>query len=159
MTPNVAYATVKLINSEPVLVSDIDGTISDATHRLHFIKGEEKRWDEFYTASVLETPISGVIDLLKAYRSSGFPIVLLTGRNDAYREITNMWLDYHDVPYDLLVMRSPGDRRLDYQIKVEWLKEFREKAKVSVVFEDRKRVVEAMRELGLTVFHVAEGDY
>lgn len=30
------------------VIVDIDGTVADLSHRIHFIEGEKKDWDSFY---------------------------------------------------------------------------------------------------------------
>lgn len=44
-------------------IFDIDGTIADCSHRLHFITGEHKNWDAFYDACLDDAPINDVIKM------------------------------------------------------------------------------------------------
>jgi hypothetical protein len=57
-------------------------------------------------------------------------------------------------------MRPHGDHRPDDELKKEiyekWVAPLYD---IVGVFDDRKRAVDMWRSLGLTVFHVAEGDY
>jgi hypothetical protein len=55
-----------------------------------------------------------------------------------------------------LKMRSKGDRRPDHVLKMEFIDPL---DPPDIIFEDRSTVVKAYRELGLTVFQVAEGDF
>ena len=45
-------------------IFDIDGTLADCSHRLHYISGEHKDWDAFYKECVNDKPIMGVIEVL-----------------------------------------------------------------------------------------------
>jgi hypothetical protein len=91
-----------------------------------------------------------------------------TGRNEDVRLITEQWLAHHlemdiwDIGSDELggyfplKMRSKGDRRPDHVLKMEFIDPL---DPPDIIFEDRSTVVKAYRELGLTVFQVAEGDF
>jgi hypothetical protein len=64
------------------------------------------------------------------------------------------------VPYLALHLRAVGDHRKDAVVKREIFdREVRDRYRVVGVFDDRMQVVAMWRELGLTVFQVAEGDF
>lgn len=44
------------------VIVDIDGTVADLSHRIHFIEGEKKDWDSFYNNVEKDKPIQHVID-------------------------------------------------------------------------------------------------
>ena len=57
-------------------------------------------------------------------------------------------------------MRQLGDSRRDAVVKGEIFEaEIRDRWRIVGVFDDRQHVVRMWRELGLTVFQVAEGDF
>ena len=57
-------------------------------------------------------------------------------------------------------MRPEGDSRKDSIIKREIFDaEVRDRWRITGVFDDRQQVVRMWRQLGLTVFQVAEGDF
>ena len=74
---------------------------------------------------------------------------------------TEAWLDlYVGVPYAELFMREYGDTRKDAVVKREIFEtEVRDRWRIVGVFDDRQQVVRMWRDLGLTVFQVAEGDF
>ena len=45
-------------------IFDIDGTLADCSHRLHYISGENKDWDTFYKECVNDKPIMDVVEIL-----------------------------------------------------------------------------------------------
>lgn len=145
--------------SDQVYVFDIDSTLADNEHRVHFLHGEEKDWDSFFAAQGDDGPIEGTIQLAQALYDAGYVIVLCTGRMAQYREVTEQWLDKYDIKYDMLLMRPNGDFRGDDVIKAELLEEHLSGYEVAGIFEDRKRVVDALRKEGYQVYHVADGDY
>ena len=147
-------------------IFDIDGTIADCTHRLHYIEGEKKNWQAFYDACKDDEPIKQTIRLLWRLHESGAQIIFITGRPEKTRKATALWLKKHVFglytvkPEIRLYMRSDGDYRQDKDVKEEIYKNtdwgmFR----IEAVFEDRKQCVDMWRRLGLTCYQVADGDY
>jgi hypothetical protein len=144
-----------------IYIFDIDGTLADISHRLHFIESATKDWDSFYSACVDDEPIPEVIQLTRSL----FPIAqifVLTGRSEVVRMETIGWFLQERIPCDLLMMRKDGDHRQDSVIKAEMLGEVQSKFpedEIGGVFEDRQQVVAMYRSKGLRVFQVAEGDF
>ena len=143
-------------------IFDIDGTLADATHRLHHILGKEKKdWDAWDAETDGDTPIVPIVGILQALYDHGHKIMLLTGRNERVRELTEQWLEDHNIHYHWLVMRPHGDRRDDTIVKLEQLEQFMRNRndRIQTIFEDRRRLVVAFREAGYHVCQVAEGDF
>jgi len=101
------------------------------------------------------------IPLVDILNTCGEDIILVSGRSEKAKAATEEWLDKHEIPYDLLLMR-PSDKPdvKDYVIKKD-LYETHVKGKyfVSAVFEDREQDVEMWRDLGLPVYHYNFGRY
>jgi phosphoglycolate phosphatase-like HAD superfamily hydrolase len=144
-----------------VYVFDIDGTISNLTHRLHFIKQEPKNWDEFFSACWKDSPIWPVIHVAQALAEK-HRIVFITGRSETSRTHTTSWLAWYSLFGDVY-MRPRGDHRPDDVVKPELLRklqtELAEGEQILGIFEDRKSVVDAYRKMGIQVFQVDEGDF
>lgn len=147
-----------------IYLCDIDGTIADCSHRLHFIQGEKKDWPAFFKACVDDKPIEDIIDLITDLESLEHTIAYVTGRSDEVEKETCDWL-YKNVGTENLVlyMRKAGDHREDKIIKSEILDDilndyFREE-KIAGVFEDRQQCVDMYRARGLRVYQVAKGDF
>ena len=147
-------------------IFDIDGTLADATHRLHHILGKEKKdWDAWDAETDKDAPIVPIIGILQALWNHGHEIMLLTGRNERVRKPTEKWLEDHNVHYHHLIMRPHGDHRDDTIVKLEQLEKFLEPygdekdQVVQTIFEDRRRLVVAFREAGYHVCQVDEGDF
>lgn len=142
-------------------VFDLDGTLSDARHRLHHIQGETKDWDAFYAAAKDDPPIEPVVRLAGELLARGHILYIVTGRSDQVRLDTLDWLDRHGLltAQTFLNMRKQGDYRPDHEIKREWHEKRGHLHGISMVFEDRARVVKMWRELGLCVAQVDEGGF
>ena len=147
-----------------IIISDIDGTLSDGSHRVHYLlpspKHSQKNWDKYYSLMHLDKPKVDVIHAFNSLQSHFAVGVLVTARDEKYREVTEKWLKKYSVQYYKLMMRPNEDKREDVEIKREILNKL-EKAGfiVKIVFEDRTRCVKMWREEGLTCFQVAEGDF
>lgn len=142
-------------------IFDIDGTIADCGHRLHYIQDKPKNWKAFYAACVNDAPIWPVINLLKDLQAKN-SIVYSTGRSEECRLQTVAWLTELNLPSHSLYMRKQNDYREDFIVKEELLERIKEVYKtdpVQGIFEDRQQVVDMYRAKGLKVFQVADGKF
>lgn len=48
-----------------IYIFDIDGTLADLSHRLHFIQKKPADWDGFFAACSDDAPIPEVIELIQ----------------------------------------------------------------------------------------------
>lgn len=142
------------------LIIDIDGTVSDCSHREEFAKSGD--WEMFHSLCVLDKPYRDVIDIIR--HMAHLQLIGCTGRNESNRMITIEWLRSNGLAFDHLLMRPDGDFTKDIELKIRLLEEhFGGKAQVLdsilAVFEDRDRVVAGLRDYGLTVLQPREGAY
>jgi hypothetical protein len=143
-------------------VFDIDGTIADISHRLHFITKPEKDWTAFYLAAAEDQPIWDTITVARALAKAGHRVIYITGRSEDIRGITNAWLLKYRVPQGSLYMRKANDYREDFQVKSEILDKILNTPgfeNIDGVFEDRQQVVDMYRARGIRVFQCAKGDF
>ena len=141
-------------------IVDIDGTLANTNHRIHHLLQTPKDWQSWHSKSKDDGVHWELVDILKWAMRSNVTIILCTGRDEEYKQDTKEWLFDHDIPYDLLYMRTKGDRRDDDVVKLEMLKDIKEKGFNPVlVFEDRDRVVKMWRNEGIRCYQVAPGDF
>lgn len=150
------------------VIFDIDGTLADISHRLHFIKGEKKNWPAFYAACALDKPIYEMCRTAALFCGRpGITVGFITGRegSDRVRADTEDWLDEyvgrHANPRLSLYMRPKGDYRPDHVIKGEIADYMRDELDFvpDIVFEDRQQVVDMWRARGIRCCQVAPGDF
>jgi hypothetical protein len=149
-----------------IYLVDIDGTLADISHRLHFIQDTPADWNVFFMAAADDKPIFEVITVIRGLQHAGQKILMVTGRSEISRTLTIDWLHRFRVPFDALLMRKEGDHREDNIVKSELLDQIltqypqvKEQFKIAGVFEDRQQVVDMYRARGLRVFQVAKGDF
>ncbi|MEU4157596.1 AAA family ATPase [Actinoplanes sp. NPDC026670] len=130
---------------------DIDGTVALMSGRSPYDWGRVGE----------DEPNPAVITAVRAMHAAGHAIVFCSGRDAVCRPETEAWLDlFVGVPYEALFMRPEGDSRKDSIVKREIFdQEVRDRWLIVGVFDDRQQVVRMWRQLGLTVFQVAEGDF
>lgn len=139
------------MTKKSAIISDIDGTISDRRHRLHYLE-EKKDWETFFSKMVFDPPIKSVINKILKYINKGNCLILVTGRPEKYRKITISWLKEH-TSFDnyLLLMRADNDYRKDIEIKADMLYSILKDHKVLHVFEDNEELSCLWRNNGLDV--------
>lgn len=148
------------------VVFDIDGTLADASHRMHHIKQRPKDWDRFFAEVRFDLPIPEIATICRRLWSMrDIRVQFWTGRPERIRHETATWLSQHvlewaSVPFGSLRMRADDDHRPDVLVKEEYLTLTSGPFDPpDLIFEDRKRVTKMFREHGITVCHVAEGDF
>lgn len=143
------------------VVADMDGTTS-------LLNGRNPYDAKGCINDLPNLPVLGLLhDLMHRY-----PIVITSGREDKDQAETEQWLRDHGVLfYDPerdetmrgivgVHLRKTGDSRKDGVIKREMYEtHILPNFNVKFHLDDRQRVVDAIRDLGIPVFQVAPGDF
>lgn len=147
------------MNKKCICIFDLDGTLSDGTHRLHLLPKKDlhltESWSEFNGASIGDSPIQNTIDVANALHRSGMTVVILTGRSDEVKTETMIWLDRYGVKYDSLIMRRASDNRKDTVIKEEELRKIG-LDRIVAAWDDSPNVIAHLRSLGITTYQVCD---
>lgn len=133
-------------------IVDLDGTLA--------LKGDRGPFDwQRVGEDQPHPPVIMAVQALAAHPGVD-AIIAISGRDGSCRGQTVQWLDAQAVPFTELHMREPGDFRPDEVVKEEIYRE-RIAARFSVVgvLDDRNKVVQMWRRIGLVCFQVAEGDF
>ena len=142
---------------KPIVIVDIDGTIADVRHRLHYIKGPRKKnWKAFFEGMDCDTPIEAMIRRVQKLKKDN-DIIIVTGRPEHYRKRTEKWLKQQGVRYSRLFMRPNGDHRPDYTVKEEVLHEYA-KGRIVLAIDDRGPVCDMYEKHGIRCVQVDSGE-
>jgi FMN phosphatase YigB (HAD superfamily) len=150
------------------VIFDLDGTLALIDERRKLAEKENGKmdWDKFFDPKniKLDKPNWPIINTLKAFRQiiSPYKIAIFSGRNDISIKETKEWLREHGINWDILKMRPnkhPFKFMDDRKLKLQWLNEVDWKEDVEMVFDDRQKVVDMWREVGLTCLQVAPGEW
>lgn len=157
--PDVAqYATIEHNPDLPsCIIVDIDGTLAHMSGRspYDYSKVHEDVVDENVREIIWRYRHPSNDDFVKDTY-----VIVVSGREDDCKDVTQKWLNDTSIPHDELHMRKSGDKRSDTIVKQEIFDEWiRNRYNVRFVLDDRDRVVKMWRELGLKVLQVAEGDF
>jgi uncharacterized HAD superfamily protein len=140
-------------------IFDIDDTLSDSSHRAHWISKDnpDRNWGVYYKLLTEDSPIKPVVTILQNLYDNGNRIVLCTGRPEEYRDITVSWLEKHNISAHDLYMRQKSETGLrNAQAKQIMLSRIRSAGYDPVaVFEDNPLSVQMWKESGLTVLQIA----
>lgn len=153
------YLKPKLVEYNPHLpdcyIFDIDGTLAKMDGRSPY--DYTKVWTDKANRDIAN--MFRLLHLVKT--ASGLTnnkMFALSGREDSCMEQTKLWANHNDIRWDKLFMRKTGDNRDDAIIKKEiYEAEIKGKYNVLMVFDDRNRVVDMWRSLGITCCQVDYG--
>ena len=152
------------------IIFDIDGTLSDVSHRRHYVSGGRKDWGKFFDEMVNDPPLRDVCLLAELLgdhplvNQGAIKLFLFSGRPETHRKETENWLRVHARSYfekaEALLMRGEGDFRQDTVVKKEMLTGIRGQGyDVRFVVDDRPSVVQMWKDEGLTVLAHDSGDW
>ena len=128
---------------------DIDGTIALMDKRHQF------DWDKVDN----DIPNNIVIEQIKFHKREGRTIILLSGRDEVCRKLTEEWLEVYDIPYDYLYMRKKDDFRKDNIIKNElYYEHIANRYNLLCVYDDRLQVLDMWNKLGIFTYNVNQGN-
>lgn len=140
------------------IICDIDGTLAHMTNRGPYdtTKYADDSKDDF-----VHSLFTALANRYQATR------IIVSGRSNEFREVTEQWLHEHGITYRHLYMRDPtrrdehGNKINDAIIKREIYEQYIEpNYKVICCIDDRNRVVNMWRnELNLRCLQVADGDF
>lgn len=132
------------------IIVDIDGTLAHMNGRTP------------YDYSKVSSDICDVFvkDIIDKYYNSGFDIIVVSGREDSCLDETREWLLKNNIPARKLFMRKSGDNREDSIVKKEiYENDIKDYWSIFLVLDDRNRVVEMWRSLGIKCLQVEFGDF
>ena len=145
------------------IIFDLDGTLADIEDRRQLCTKENGKmdWNKFFDPEniKLDKPNTPVIMMAQALTAFGYKIAIFSGRSARTEDATKDWLHEQDIKFDILKMRPERNFRPDEQLKLEWLNDMDWKDDVEMVFDDRQKVVDMWREIGLTCMQVAPGNF
>ena len=139
--------TTKLPNA---VIFDIDGTLALMGKRGPF------DWDKVDRDDVNQI----VAEQVNFHKSAGRTIIIVSGRDESCRKMTEEWLDFYNIPFDYFFMRPENDFRKDTLIKKEiYQQRILNRFNVLAVYDDRLQVLKTWYELGVFTFNVNQGNF
>lgn len=132
------------------VIVDMDGTLCDVSSIQHFVAERPRDFDAFYRASADCPAHDAVVQDVATARERGLAVLIVTGRQSRWHDLTVGWLSEHGVEYDRLYMRGNRDYRPDVTLKTGLLERIREDGYRPVhAWDDRPRVIALWEEHGI----------
>ncbi len=116
-------------------IFDLDGTLCNTAHKQHLVDVD---WDAWHDKILLDSINNWCLDLICRSRKNDFFIILLTARKFDFQVETDskLWLDYHDIPFDLLIGKDPSDKRPSHEFKKEVYENLKSRYDVRFAIDD-----------------------
>ena len=76
-------------------VFDIDGTLANIDHRMHFWDGDQKDRNAFFGHQHLDIPYEPVVEVYHSLVDAGYKCIIITGRDEIHRAVTFDWIQKH----------------------------------------------------------------
>ena len=143
----------------PTVIVDIDGVLSDATSRQHYLESPRRDWRAFFDACG-DDPVIEEVKVLLDLLDPELRVVLLTARPQRIHQLTEAWLSRYKIRWDLLIMRSYGDydMSVDFKQATAWeLKEHGFEPRLAI--EDDRTNVSMFRADGIPCLYMHSGYY
>ena len=149
-TENI-ISKIKINDLQKAIIVDIDGTLSHS--------GGIRTPFEY--DKVIDDDIDEIIKhIVIVYRSIGYKVIIVSGREDICYDMTRDWLNKHNAPYDFMYMRKRGDFRKDAIVKKEiYDKYIKNTFNILFCLDDRNQVVDMWREIGIKCLQVQDGNF
>jgi len=136
------------------IIIDLDGTLANIDHRLHYINCDKPDWDTF-NKKVEEDKVNKWCKYLMSefYTSiEDYKIIIVSARHKSTEKLTKKWLrDNHISDSELCLLRDDNDYAPDDELKQRWLDSMGTEFKKNILFvvDDRQKVVDMWRREGL----------
>jgi hypothetical protein len=147
------------VEAGPAAIVDLDGVLSDAASRQHYLEWPRRDWDGFFESCGDDPVIEEVKVLLDLLRPD-LRILLLTARPERVHQLTEAWLRRYRIRWDLLVMRPWGDYEYARDFKQASVSDLRRYGfDLRIAIEDDRRNVEMFRTEGVPCIYFHSGYY
>lgn len=141
------------------VVFDVDGVISNANGRQHFVAGESRDWKGFFAACGDDELIQETARLMSLL-SSEVTVILLTARPISVQQTTVDWFDRQGLDWDLLIMRASGDYTASLAFKQQAVRRLKVMGfELVLAFEDDRKNLEMFQNENVPCMYVHSGYY
>jgi hypothetical protein len=149
------------LSQKQTALFDIDGTLANIKHRRTYLSKSPPDWKSFNDEMGDDTPNESVVSLYRSlWHANSYELILVSGRNERSRSLTEQWLAWNEIPFSRLLLRADHDFRADHVIKEELLDLLLTEGKeIAFTVDDRQQVVDMWRRRGITCLQCDVGDF
>lgn len=147
------------LQPDRAVIFDIDGVLSDAAGRQHFLELGRRDWTAFFEACGSDPVIEEVATLM-ALLASDLQVILLTGRPQRVQPQTVAWLERYGLRWDVLIMRHWNDYEQVTDFKRGVVMDLRDRGfDILLAFEDDPSNHQMYRDEGIPCVYLHSGYY
>jgi hypothetical protein len=139
-------------------IYDIDGTLANVDPYLHFVRGSDRDYDAFHSASIDALPNIEVVEMLNQAFFNQQHILIVTSRKERWRGLTSYWLAKNDIGHHALYMRGDDDNRPDYEAKKDMLDKIKKHWNVVHAVDDNPNVIKLWEDYGISTTKIGTWD-
>lgn len=131
----------------PAIICDVDGTLCDVRSIRHHVERPEgaqrfrANFALFHACSEDSPAFPNVLRLVTELERFGYSIVVVTGREARWTELTERWLRRHGVRHVELMTRRALDYRSDALVKAEICAEIQTRYSPLLAIDDRDDIL------------------
>ena len=149
-----------------VVIFDLDGTLAIIDKRRELSTKPDGKIDfsKLHDPSLIkhDVPNVPVVKMAQLLADDGFLIAIFSGRSDKTEKTTRSWLTHNGIPFHSLKMRP--HKTMNFIPDEVLKKQMLDQAPFNIddilmVVDDRQKVVNMWRDIGLTCVQVAPGDF
>ena len=145
------------VDRQRAVIVDMDGTLCDVGAVVH-LQAEPDGFTAFHHACADCPPHRAVVEWCVEHHGRGHAILVVTGRDDWSRELTEQWLSEHlPIPIAGLHMRGDGDYRSNVAIKREIHSQLAQIFDIRAAIDDDPEIVGLWQEVGIPIAMVLDG--
>lgn len=149
---------IKIDTRPTAYIFDVDGTLANVDPYLHHVRGPNRDYEAFHSASIDALPNVDVLLMLNNAVSDRHAILVVTSRKEKWRGLTSMWMAINNIRSHALFMRADEDNRPDYEVKKDILDKIEKHWKVVHAIDDNPNVIRLWEENGIPTTKIGTWD-
>lgn len=151
------------MNKQKAIIWDLDGTLSNSEacdqHQEEIARGEWGWFEEIARDAPAILPTMRILwDQLDSYNTLNIEPIIITARQEAFRDITRKWLLDHGIDQDnsTLFLRPPEmNGWADWSYKLAMYEEIKKDYEVIAAYDDKPEIINLWTSVGIeTVIQV-----
>ena len=147
------------MNKRPAIILDLDGTLTDNSHRAHLKPCSTQGEFNNYNSRMGDDAINEWCKEIRTQFAINYDILIVTARPVKYHDMTDIWLSDNMIFYTKLFMRPIGDHRSDDLVKSDLVRrEILPYYKILFAVENQKNVAAKYREMGIVTLLCEDSD-
>lgn len=155
---------LEYLKGQSVIIADLDGTICNIDHRLHYVSADlvEKDWKGFFSEipnDIVREDVRSLMENIAIDTKS--QIIFVSARPETYRNVSEEWLSKNGMfmkGSSILIMREEGDSRPDTEVKSDIYDKYLKNLDIMAIIDDRPSVLRMWKTKGISnVIDVGKG--